>query len=483
MTEFAVSPDGHWLAFERALPRLRDAVAAAGQAGRRSARRSTRCPVRQLDVDAGEYLHWSGDSQRLHFGRSATELFTRELQERVRLRCRARPRSCPRPPAKGVRHRLQPSRRRARRRTIAIDRRAHRHDEGRRGHRRRHASSSTATASPPSGRAAEVAVPAGANAHRRHGKTIIPGLVDVHWHGAMGDDGIIPQQSWINYAGARVRRDDAARSVQRHRHDLQRTRRCSAPAWSPARASSRPARSCTAPRRRSPRPIDSLDDALDAPAAPEGAGRDQRQELQPAAPRAAPADPRGRAPDRHDGGARGRLAVRAQHDDGGRRPHRRRALDPGRATPTTTCKQLWSQTQGRLHADADRRLRRPRRRALLVRHDRRLEAPDPARLRAPQRARRARPSPRAPRRTRSTTHFNESPSTATELSRAGVRVQHRRARPARGPGRALGDVDARAGRHDAAGGAAHAPRSTARTTSAWTRTSARWRPASWPTWW
>jgi len=32
------------------------------------------------------------------------------------------------------------------------------------------------------------------------GKTIIPGLVDVHWHGAMGYDDITPEQSWVNYA-------------------------------------------------------------------------------------------------------------------------------------------------------------------------------------------------------------------------------------------------------------------------------------------
>jgi imidazolonepropionase-like amidohydrolase len=28
----------------------------------------------------------------------------------------------------------------------------------------------------------------------------MPGLVDVHWHGAFGTDEIIPQQSWVNYA-------------------------------------------------------------------------------------------------------------------------------------------------------------------------------------------------------------------------------------------------------------------------------------------
>ncbi len=28
------------------------------------------------------------------------------------------------------------------------------------------------------------------------GKTVLPGFIDVHWHGDMGNDGIVPQQNW-----------------------------------------------------------------------------------------------------------------------------------------------------------------------------------------------------------------------------------------------------------------------------------------------
>ena len=45
-----------------------------------------------------------------------------------------------------------------------------------------------------------MSVPAGAKVIDVAGKTIMPGLVDVHWHGSMGSDQIIPQQSWVNYA-------------------------------------------------------------------------------------------------------------------------------------------------------------------------------------------------------------------------------------------------------------------------------------------
>ncbi|OYU43152.1 MAG: amidohydrolase, partial [Burkholderiales bacterium PBB4] len=46
----------------------------------------------------------------------------------------------------------------------------------------------------------QVAVPVGATVINATGKTVIPGLIDVHWHGGMGEDEIIPQQSWVDYA-------------------------------------------------------------------------------------------------------------------------------------------------------------------------------------------------------------------------------------------------------------------------------------------
>jgi imidazolonepropionase-like amidohydrolase len=45
-----------------------------------------------------------------------------------------------------------------------------------------------------------VAVPSDAFVVDAAGKTVMPGLIDVHWHGTFGADGIIPQQSWENAA-------------------------------------------------------------------------------------------------------------------------------------------------------------------------------------------------------------------------------------------------------------------------------------------
>ena len=49
------------------------------------------------------------------------------------------------------------------------------------------------------GAAGEVSIPGSAETVDASGKTIIPGLIDGHAHGAQGN-GFIPQQNWVNYA-------------------------------------------------------------------------------------------------------------------------------------------------------------------------------------------------------------------------------------------------------------------------------------------
>ena len=195
VNQYAVSPDGHWLAFQERehayvtpLPMASKPVAVGAK--------MDALPVRQLDVDAGEYLGWSGDSAKLHFG-LGDRLFTSELRNAFTFVPGA-PKELPKPDAAGLGVGFteasdapsgQIAITGARIVTMKGDEVIADGTIVVNGNR--------IAAVGPSDR---VLVPAGAKKIDARGKTIIPGIVDVHWHGGMGDDGIIPQQSWINYA-------------------------------------------------------------------------------------------------------------------------------------------------------------------------------------------------------------------------------------------------------------------------------------------
>lgn len=51
------------------------------------------------------------------------------------------------------------------------------------------------------GSKADVRIPENARVIQAEGKTILPGFIDAHAHGSQGNNEIIPQQNWINYAG------------------------------------------------------------------------------------------------------------------------------------------------------------------------------------------------------------------------------------------------------------------------------------------
>ncbi|MGL4542609.1 MAG: amidohydrolase family protein, partial [Polymorphobacter sp.] len=68
------------------------------------------------------------------------------------------------------------------------------------------------------GAAGSVAIPAGAQTVDMAGKTIIPGLIDAHAHGAMGTDELVPQQNWsamVNLAlGTTTIHDPSSRATE-----------------------------------------------------------------------------------------------------------------------------------------------------------------------------------------------------------------------------------------------------------------------------
>ena len=194
-TRFRVSPDGRWLAWTEGFHAL---IAPLPQTGRplELGPKSEAVPVARVSRDAGDFVHWSGDSQRLHWS-LGPELYARELRDAFAFVAGA-PAKLPDPPEKGTPIGFKqlttvPSGKRAIVGARVISMRGDEVIED-------------ATIVIEGDRIAavggpgKVVVPADATIVRADGKTIIPGLIDVHAHGSQGEDGIIPEQNWLHYA-------------------------------------------------------------------------------------------------------------------------------------------------------------------------------------------------------------------------------------------------------------------------------------------
>jgi imidazolonepropionase-like amidohydrolase/Tol biopolymer transport system component len=193
--EFRISPDEKWVAFTERFNAYVAPFTLTGKSFDVGAETKA-VPVRKVSRDAGEYIHWSGDSKRLHWV-LGPELFTRELAQSFDF-LEGAPEKLPEPAEKGINIAWEeeydvPAGTLALTNARIITMRGDEViDNGTiviEGNR-------IAAVGP----AAAVAIPANAKRIDASGKTILPGLIDVHWHGSMGDGGIIPEQSWVNYA-------------------------------------------------------------------------------------------------------------------------------------------------------------------------------------------------------------------------------------------------------------------------------------------
>ncbi|HWM93535.1 MAG TPA: amidohydrolase family protein [Thermoanaerobaculia bacterium] len=193
--ELRVSNDGRWVAFVERFNAYVAPFAVTGQPIDIGPQ-ATSIPVTKVTREAGSYLHWSGDSKQLHWS-LGPELFSLELKNAFTF-LEGAPEKLPDPPASGL--------------DIGL---------------RAKADKPTGTVALVGGRIVtmkgeeviedgtvvvegnriravgprgQVQVPAGAHVVDAKGKTIIPGLVDVHWHGAFATDDIIPEENWMAYA-------------------------------------------------------------------------------------------------------------------------------------------------------------------------------------------------------------------------------------------------------------------------------------------
>ncbi|HEX7031256.1 MAG TPA: amidohydrolase family protein [Gammaproteobacteria bacterium] len=192
-TDMRVSPDEEWLAFQQRFNVYITPFAATGKAVSVGPDMNS-LPVAKVTRDAGNYLHWSGDSDTLYWS-LGPELFHRDLNAAFAFLAGS-PEELPQPPAEG--------------RDIGLD----------------------VEADAPSSRIALVGgrvitmngdeviedgvvlvdgnriqavgprdaidVPDGYDVVDVTGKTLMPGLIDVHWHGAQGTAEFVPETNWVN---------------------------------------------------------------------------------------------------------------------------------------------------------------------------------------------------------------------------------------------------------------------------------------------
>lgn len=194
-TEYQVSPDGQWVAFRE---RFNAYVMPFTRSGREIeiAPKTKSIPITKVSRDAGEYLHWSGDSRRLHWS-LGPELFERDLMDAFAF-LKGSPQKLPEPPVSGLDIGFEvqadvPSGALALvgariitmrgdkvilKGTIIIE--------------RNHIKAI--------GPKDSVTIPADARIIDVSGNTIMPGIIDVHSHGPYGNSGLIPQRNWWRYA-------------------------------------------------------------------------------------------------------------------------------------------------------------------------------------------------------------------------------------------------------------------------------------------
>ncbi|HVT45139.1 MAG TPA: amidohydrolase family protein [Thermoanaerobaculia bacterium] len=193
--DYRLSPDERWVAFTERFNAHIIPFVATGRSIEIGPDTKA-IPIARVSRDAGNYVHWSGDSRTLYWS-LGPELFRRDLTEVFSFLDGA-PEKLPEAPAGGLQ--IGFSRKYdvpagaialtgARIITMRGDEVLEDGTIVIEGNRIMAVGARSA-----------VDVPVRATVVDASGKTIIPGLIDVHWHGDMGARQIIPRQNWYNYA-------------------------------------------------------------------------------------------------------------------------------------------------------------------------------------------------------------------------------------------------------------------------------------------
>jgi len=199
-THLRVSPDGKWLAFQERWHVFVQPFTATARP-MKVAHNSKAWPTVRVSKDAGDFLHWSGDSRTLRWSLGAT-LYERALDDAFAVLRDTSDLKDPKAVARGAKP--APSTKigfkvdaatakgtgaivGAR---IVTMRGEEIIEDGSVVWRNNRIIAA--------GKRGDIKIPAGAKTFDGKGLTVLPGFVDVHAHGAQATNGITPQQNWGN---------------------------------------------------------------------------------------------------------------------------------------------------------------------------------------------------------------------------------------------------------------------------------------------
>jgi len=196
LRRYQVSPDGTKLAFVEDWNAWVTPFPATGRAVKIT-RKSNAMPIAQASTDVGDWVHWSGDSRALHWAHGP-RLATAQVAGLLALGAKGKDKKAAAPKRVAIGF-SQPTGRPKTSSVIALTNAklvTMKGDEV--------IESGTILIKGDRigavGASAAVKVPKGATVLDASGTTVVPGLIDVHAHGAQGREGIIPEQNWGNLA-------------------------------------------------------------------------------------------------------------------------------------------------------------------------------------------------------------------------------------------------------------------------------------------
>ncbi|WP_410221365.1 amidohydrolase family protein [Pedobacter sp.] len=190
-TQFLPSPDGKWMAFTELFNAYVTPLITAGTAQDLSAGNKS-IPLTRVTKDAGTYLHWSADSKKLLWT-LGEQYFSREIKNTFSF-VEGAPKNLPEPDSTGISIGLKlksdlPTGLIALKGARIITMKGDQVIEE--GTILIENNKIKAV-----GKAEEVTIPAETKVVDVTGKTIMPGMIDVHAHLRTSPDGISPQQDW-----------------------------------------------------------------------------------------------------------------------------------------------------------------------------------------------------------------------------------------------------------------------------------------------